>query len=48
MTPTDSPAADKKRELALFLFLTIVLAPAVSVAVIGGYGLFIWLSQMLA
>lgn len=38
---------DKKQELFLFLFLTIILAPIVAVTIIGGYGLFIWLSQML-
>lgn len=41
----ETPA--KSQELTLFLFLTVVLAPALSIAVIGGYGLFIWLSQII-
>lgn len=38
----------KKQELLLFLFLTIVLAPAIAVSAIVGYGFFIWISQMLS
>ena len=41
----ETPA--KSDELKLFLFLTVVLAPVLSVAVIGGYGLFVWLSQII-
>jgi nitrate reductase NapE len=33
----------KKQELNAFLFLTVVLAPLLSVAIVGGYGLLIWL-----
>ena len=45
LSPDDAPA--KRQELTLFLFLTVVLAPIMSVAVIGGYGLFVWLSQII-
>ena len=38
----------KQRELRLFLILTIVLAPVISVALIGTYGFIIWFSQILA
>ncbi|MDA1097440.1 MAG: periplasmic nitrate reductase, NapE protein [Proteobacteria bacterium] len=38
----------KKEELKGFLFLTVVLAPAVSIALVGGYGLAIWIYQILA
>lgn len=38
----------KKLELRMFLFLTVVLAPALSVALVGGLGLAIWLYQLFA
>lgn len=38
----------KKLELRMFLFLTVVLAPALSVALVGGLGLAIWLYQAFA
>lgn len=39
---------DKKLELNAFLFLTVVLAPLVSVMLVGGFGLLIWLYQLIA
>lgn len=39
---------EKKRELMVFLFLTVVLAPVVSVALMGGYGFVVWMYQLLA
>ncbi len=41
-------SAEKSAELKGFLFLTVVLAPALSVALVGGYGLIIWIYQILA
>ena len=41
-------ASTKSRELAAFLFLTVILAPAVAVAVVGGYGFSIWMYQLIA
>ena len=38
---------DKRQELTLFLLLTVVLAPVLSIAIIGGYGLFVWISQII-
>jgi nitrate reductase NapE len=38
----------KKQELRLFLILTIFLAPILSVAIVGGYGFIVWISQMLS
>ena len=35
-------------EIFAFLFLTAVLMPAVTVAVVGGFGLTVWVYQMLA
>lgn len=45
-TSRDEPPA-KRQELALFLLLTVVLAPVLSVIIIGSYGLFVWLSQII-
>ena len=43
------PASDvKKREWLLFLFLTFVLAPALAVALVGGYGFLVWMFQTIA
>ncbi|NQV59213.1 MAG: periplasmic nitrate reductase, NapE protein [Alphaproteobacteria bacterium] len=41
-------STEKMTELKGFLFLTVVLAPAVSIALVGGYGLAIWIYQILA
>lgn len=38
----------KKQELRLFIFIVVVLFPLASVAIIGTYGLIIWLLQILA
>ena len=38
----------KFRELSAFFFLTVFLAPAVSVALVGGYGFAIWIYQLIA
>jgi nitrate reductase NapE len=40
--------AEKQREWLLFLFLTVVLAPMVAVAVVGGYGFLVWMYQLIA
>lgn len=49
------PASDQndqtiteKNELQLFLFLTVVLIPALAVAGIVAYGFFVWIFQMFA
>ena len=38
----------RKLEIRMFLFLTVVLAPALSVALVGGLGLAIWIFQAVA
>ncbi len=38
----------KRRELRAFLFLTIVLAPVLSAVIVGGYGLLVWMVQLVA
>jgi periplasmic nitrate reductase NapE len=39
---------DKRRELVVFLFLTLVLAPVVAVLVVAGYGFLVWMYQIVA
>ena len=38
----------RKTELKSFLFLAVVLAPALAVAIVGGLGFSIWIYQMFA
>ena len=40
--------SEQKNELQAFLILTAVLAPLITVAIVGGYGLFIWIYQLIA
>lgn len=42
-----STVPDKKQELKIFLFITVFLFPILSVIVVGGYGLLVWISQMI-
>lgn len=39
---------DKRRELVVFLFLTLVLAPVIAVLVVAGYGFLVWMYQIFA
>ena len=38
----------RRMEIFAFLFLTAVLMPALAVATVGGYGLTVWVYQMIA
>ena len=46
-TPS-SFAARRKLELTIFLVLTILLAPAIAVVSVGGYGFAVWMYQIVA
>lgn len=46
MSTAQSPR--RRQELAVFIFLTVVLAPVLAVAIVGGYGLAIWMYQLLS
>ena len=46
MSERDPPA--RRQELLVFLFFTIILAPLLSVAIVGGYGFAIWMYQLLS
>lgn len=39
---------DKRRELAVFIFLTFILAPILAVVVVAGYGFVVWMIQLIA
>jgi nitrate reductase NapE len=45
---SDNDKLEKRREFRAFLFLTIVLAPVLSVVIVGGYGLLVWMVQLVA
>ena len=38
----------KSRELWAFLFLTVVFWPLLAIAVVGGFGLAVWLFQLVS
>lgn len=37
----------RRGELLVFLFLTVVLAPILAVAIVGGWGFAVWIYQMM-
>lgn len=47
MSQTTDPI-QRKAEGRVFLLLTVVLAPVLAVAIVGGYGFMIWIYQMFA
>jgi nitrate reductase NapE len=38
----------KPEELRAFLLLAVVLAPVIAVAIVGGYGFLVWMTQIVA
>ena len=44
----DAVKGQRRLEVFAFLFLTAVLMPAIAVATVGGYGLVVWIYQMIA
>lgn len=45
---TGGDGRGKRKELKVFLFLTVVVAPVMAVMIVGGYGLMVWIYQMIA
>ncbi|MGH1466084.1 MAG: periplasmic nitrate reductase, NapE protein [Cognatishimia sp.] len=43
----DFPPTSKTEERTTFLFLAVLLAPILSVVLVGGYGFAIWMSQLI-
>lgn len=39
---------DKRRELTVFIFLTLILAPILAVVIVAGYGFLVWMYQIIA
>ncbi len=37
----------RRREIAMFLLLAVFIWPVLSIAVVGGYGFIVWMSQMI-
>lgn len=47
--PDEKPGQyTKGQELRSFLFLTVVMAPALTGAIIAGYGFLVWMLQAIA
>ena len=44
--PPDAPST-RKAELRSFLFLTVVMAPVLTVMIVGGYGFLVWMVQLI-
>lgn len=42
-----SAPSTRQEELRTFLFLTVVMAPALAVAIVGGYGFLVWMYQLI-
>lgn len=51
--PRHAPSAEapdpgvKRREIVMFLLLAVVIWPILSVAIVGGYGFLVWMSQLI-
>jgi periplasmic nitrate reductase NapE len=45
-TRTDPPST-RKAELRSFLFLTVVMAPVLTVMIVGGYGFLVWMYHLI-
>lgn len=45
--PVSSQEHRQKHEFGLFVFLIVFLFPILSVAIVGGYGFIVWMSQVL-
>jgi nitrate reductase NapE len=42
----DAAPSTYQEELRTFLFLTVVTAPVLAVAIVGGYGFIVWMYQL--
>jgi len=47
VTGADVDAVTRTREMRVFVFLTVVLAPMIAVGTVGLYGLLIWIFQLM-
>jgi periplasmic nitrate reductase NapE len=44
--PGTPEPATRRQELRVFLFLTVLLFPALAVAIVAGYGFLVWIWQI--
>ena len=42
------PVPRRRQELLVFVLFTVFVAPALAVAIVGGYGFAIWMYQLLS
>ena len=42
------PPSTRTEEVRSFLFFTIVMAPLLAVAIVGGYGFLVWMYQLVS
>nr|WP_297357845.1 periplasmic nitrate reductase, NapE protein [uncultured Caldimonas sp.] len=42
-----SAPSTRQEELRTFLFLTVVMAPVLAIAIVGGYGFLVWMYQLI-
>ena len=42
------PPSTRQEELRSFLFFTVVMAPALAVILVSGYGFIVWMVQLVA
>jgi nitrate reductase NapE len=47
MAETDRKPISRAEERNVFLFLAVFLAPILAVAIVGGYGFIVWMTQMI-
>jgi nitrate reductase NapE len=48
MTGPVGASSSRRREIATFTLLAFVVVPALSIAAVGGYGLCVWMYQLVA
>ncbi|MFL0810291.1 MAG: periplasmic nitrate reductase, NapE protein [Agarilytica sp.] len=46
-TSASVESVSEKQERRLFLFIAVVLFPLLSIVLVGGFGLLIWISQLI-
>lgn len=44
---TEARPRTRREETFAFLFLAVVIWPGIAVAVVGGYGFLVWMSQLI-
>lgn len=47
MSTSDDNSLSKRQELRLFLFIVVFLFPLLSIVLVGGFGFFIWMAQLI-